>query len=366
MTISALADRAARRRTVRTALPVVALILVGLVLSGAPALAADRGYLHTLGRMNPLPAIKNAGRTVAGWPKTVRTNWKEGRFYATDLTEHPTWQAALKRSMMPVDMSANVKAAFLGKVHPVKLVGNLADPLGIELGRQIASGEGLDFGRLVKSLHPAVVAGTFAGGLAGDVAGAALQSLLAKAGPVGAAAGFFLRPTVAFGAQVFGFNVGQGVAKGMTFRSSLAQGLRDIRPGRDFGQLMGGTLGSLFGQVLIPIPVVGGIIGGMIGGTLGALIGSKLGQVGLTGTLERSVMGLLGRWADAIEGKSRPDPAARVPPERSVEPGGGRDPPSPSASLTPGPGAPPRPRPAGPPASPDSGPGMDDLPIATP
>jgi hypothetical protein len=212
-------------------------------------------------------------------------------------------------------MSANVKAAFLTKFQPIRLLGGVIDPLQIELMRQIVSGNGIDLGGLARAMHPVTIAATMAGGIAGDVAGAAVQSLLAKMGPAGAVAGFFARPVIGFSSQILGYNVGQSVASGRSFRSAMAQALRDIRPGRDAGQMIGGVLGSVFGQALIPVPMVGGILGGMVGSGLGTLIGAALGSHGPTGWLDRKLRKALNRWADAIEGKKSAAPlpgAARI------------------------------------------------------
>lgn len=290
----------------------------------------------------------------------ARTNYREGRFYATDLTEHATWQQALRRSVRPTDLSANVRSAFLKGVHPARIVGNLFDPLTIELQRQIVGGEGLSVSRLVRSLNPVVIGTTMAGSLAGDVAGAAVQSVFAGMGPIGAAAGFLARPLLGFSAQIFSYNVGKSVSEGKSFKQGVAQALRDIRPGRDFGQMIGGVLGGVAGQVLIPIPVVGGIIGGMVGGMVGMVVGNLLENHGPTSRLMSWIKGGLSRLADRIEGKKLappPAPPRAPPPIRVVTP-------APAATTTvtapPGPLAarPPTARPAV-----DSSPNMDDLPL---
>lgn len=245
--------------------------------------------------------------------RTARTNYREGRFYATDLSEHSSWRGALRQSFRPTDLRQNVRAAFLSKIHPARLAGNLLDPLGIELTRQLASGEGLNFGKLASSLHPVVIATTLVGGGIGDIGGAAVQSILARFGPVGATMGFVARPLMAFAGQLFSMNVGQGLVQGKSVRGAIADSLRTIKPERDFGQMLGGVIGGTLGQVFIPIPLVGGIIGGTVGGIVGGLLGNLLKDVPGFSHLFGGMTRLLNRWADSIEGKRR-EPAPPPPP----------------------------------------------------
>jgi hypothetical protein len=301
-------------------------VSVALAACG-PALADGGGAGRAaLSRINPAPlvqeAVQAAGQRLgqiktpaidlrevirqispAHLVRTARTNTRHGRFYATDLTVHPSRRAALLQSLAPVDLKGNVRAAFWTKVHPIRFLGNIFDPLTIELSRQIVSGRGLDPGRLIGALHPAVVGATMIGGGAGDIAGAIAQSALARLGPAGAAAGFFLRPAMAFGGQILGMGIGESLAGGDTFGEALAGSLRTIRPGRDGGQLLGGVVGGTLGQVLIPIPVVGGIIGGIVGATLGGLLGNAIARIPGVDRIERAVTGWLGRLADRLEGR---------------------------------------------------------------
>jgi len=252
----------------------------------------------------------NPGKMV----QTVRQNYREGRFYATDLTTHPTIKAALTRSMAPIDMGANVRATVWNHIHPLKIVASIADPIGLELVRQISSGEGLDFKKLLSALHPTIVGTTMVGAAAGDLAGAVIQSALAGLGPVGAGIGFFLKPALGFGGQVLGYNVGKGIVDGKGFKGAMASAIREIQPGRDVGQLLGGVIGMTLGQVLIPIPIVGGMIGGTLLGVLGAVVGSFLGKHGITASLNNVIRGWLGRLADRLDGGvSDPTPPAEAP-----------------------------------------------------
>ena len=272
---------------------------VGLWLA-RPAAAQSRRvqFIELLKQANPKYVFNEA-----------RTNWREGRFYSTDLKgpgpngTHPTWQAALKASLEPVDMHANVHAAVMNRIHPFKIFGNLIDPLGVEFQREIASGEGVSAAKLAQQLHPVMIASTMIAGSAGDIAGAVVQSTLARFGPLGAAAGFFARPMLGYAGTIFGMNVGDSMIHGGSFKQAVADSLRAIRPGRDGGQLVGGVIGGTLGQVLIPIPVVGGIVGGLIGGTVGAMVGNSLAGMWPFNKVERGITGFLGRLADRIEGK---------------------------------------------------------------
>lgn len=245
--------------------------------------------------------------------RTARTNYREGRFYATDLSEHATWREAMRQSFRPTDMRQNVKAAFLSKIHPARFVGNIFDPLGIELTRQLASGQGLDAWKLLTSMHPVVIATTMVGGGIGDVGGAAIQSVLARFGPVGATMGFIARPLLGFAGQLFSMNVGQGLVQGKSITAAMADSLRNIKPERDFGQLIGGVIGGTLGQVFIPIPLVGGIIGGTIGGIVGGLLGNLLAGVPGFSHLNRAITRALNRWADRLDPRTRNRPPATPP-----------------------------------------------------
>lgn len=282
-------------------------LLIALVLLPGTAWAQSR-------RVQFIEMLKQ------GSPKYLynqaRTNWREGRFYSTDLQgpgpggTHATWQAALKASLKPVDMRANVGAAVMGRIHPFRFAGNLIDPLGVELQRQISSGEGIKVGRLVAALNPVTIATTMVAGGVGDVAGAVVQSTLARFGPVGAGIGFFARPMIGFAGTIFGMNVGESMVNGKNFKEAIAGSLRAIKPGRDGGQLVGGVIGGTLGQVLIPIPIVGGIIGGMVGGTIGAIVGTNLAKWGPFKWVEDKITGWFGRMAARLEKKKEKKPEA--------------------------------------------------------
>jgi hypothetical protein len=291
--------------------------------------------------------------------RTARTNYRDGRFYAIDNSQHATWQGALRRSVAPVDMRANVHGAWLKNRNPYKLAGALIDPLQIEFTRQITSGQGLDWMKLARSMHPVTIGSTLVGGTAGDMAGAVVQSSLARLGPIGAAAGFFARPAMAFAGQIIGMNVGDSLWRGdKTFRGSFAQALRELKPGRDTGLLVGGVVGSTLGQALIPVPVIGGIIGGMVGSLVGGAIASGLTNVWPFSALDRLMRRGLGKLANWIDDSKKASPASPTSASSST-------PPAPAAADATAVSLP-RPLPERAFRVPlDDGPSMDDLPLAT-
>lgn len=260
--------------------------------------------------------------------RTARDNWRAGRFFATDLSEHGSVRSAVKRSIFPTDPAANMRAALKSRFHWTRLIGAVVAPVTIELQRQITSGEGFDPRRLVQAMDPIVVATTMAGGVAGEVGGAWVQSSLARLGPWGALAGFVARPLISFGASIMGYNIGRNVGAG-GFRGALAGALREIEPGRDLGQIAGYTVGAVLGQALIPIPVLGAIIGGSLMGLVGGSLGTWLTKSGPLAGASRAIKRGLGWLADLIEGKGKKAPAAQAPapaaPVAAAQPGPPRE-----------------------------------------
>lgn len=238
--------------------------------------------------------------------RTAAQNYRDGRFFATDNSVHPSPWEAIKRSVRPIDMKANVRAAMAQRFHWTRLIGAVVAPASIEIQRQITSGEGLSASRMLAAVDPKVMATTMAGGVIGEVGGAMVQSGLAKFGPIGAVAGFIARPLISFGASMTGYNVGKNLGKG-SLRKALADGVREIEPGRDLGQIAGYTVGAVLLQALIPIPVLSGIIGGTIGGLIGGTIGNMLAKGPLKGVSNWMKRGL-SRFADWIEGKKEDKP----------------------------------------------------------
>jgi hypothetical protein len=284
-----------------------ALLFCHLTALAQPALAARIKLGHLIQRANPANAVR-----------TARDNWKAGRFYATDLTEHSTVRGAVKRSIFPTDPKANIRAALKARFHWTRLIGAAVAPLTIEAQRQLTSGNGFNWQRIKEAVDLRVMATTFAGGVAGEAGGAWVQSSLARLGPWGAIGGFVARPLISFGASIMGYNIGRNLDGG-GLRGAFAGALREIDPGRDFGQIAGYTVGAVLGQALIPIPVLGAIIGGSLMGLIGGSIGSWLTKSGPLARISGAIKRGLGWLADKIQGKREPvaqavEPAAPAAP----------------------------------------------------
>ena len=288
------------------------LAVLGLALGCAPTARAE-GVIPAVHSGNPL-----------AWIGEVRANYRNNNFYATDLTTHPTLEGALRRSMAPVDMAANVHSAIAQQFQPLNLAANVLFPIVSQIQRQVAATGSLDLAAIAKTLDPKVLAGSIggslAGGFLGGVAGASLQSALCGLGPVGAAAGFVLNPLINFFMTSIGTQVGQHIGEGQTLRNSFGEAFREIQPIRDTGQALGTGLGYVIGQVLIPIPLVGGIVGSMIGGLVGATASEWLLKIPAVANLESAMRRGLGHFADWIEGKSKPATASATTPFATAPP----------------------------------------------
>lgn len=279
------------------------------VKSGTKIVAAHNAAVEAVaeGTVTPPPSgfarVTNA-LNPARMVRQVRTNYAEGRFYATNFTQHSTIRQAVATSLRPTDVKTNVKASMRGNMHPLQIVGNIAAPIGMEVQRQICTTGKLDFGKLGRALDPGAIIGGAVGSFAADAAGAAVQSGLASLGPWGAVAGFVARPLISYTGYLVGSNFGRSVAGGKpSFRGALAESMRQVNPMRDAGSLLGGSIGGVVGQAIIPIPVVGYIVGTVVGGVVGTVVGDFLGKHGPTGALNNALMSWLGRKADDIEGK---------------------------------------------------------------
>jgi hypothetical protein len=326
--------RAARRRPGcgRAATAVAALLALVAVVAPRPAFSESGAPGGWLGRMPP-----------GSWVREARANAAAGRFFASDLTVHPTRADALHRSFVPVDAHANVAAALRGHVHPLALVGAVTFPIAVEVQRQIAAGEPLNFRRILSNLDARAIAGaalgSFGGGLVGAAGGAALQSALAGFGPAGAAVGLFARPVFDFMAATMGMEVGRELATTGSIRVAVAHSLTSIRPLRDVGQAVGGSIGAIVGQVLIPVPIVGGILGGMVGGIVGAAIGNALARAPVFADIDAAIRDRLTAAADWIlggrRGRARPEPGR---PEARIASAEGR--PAETAAAPPAPDPP--------------------------
>ncbi|MBI4863826.1 MAG: hypothetical protein HY815_26750 [Candidatus Riflebacteria bacterium] len=301
---SALAESAQPRRAAQ--------LLRGLEFVGSRASSVLRPggpVAQAVSRVSPAALARQAA-----------ANYRDHRFYGTDLKEYSTIREALLRgSLVPTDLKSNVRGAFVRNLHPASLAGAALTPLAIEAQRQLASGHGLDPARLATALDPAVIGTSVVSNAAGDVVGAAVQSGLASLGPAGAAAGFLLRPAFGYLGAIMGMAAGENLSRGRGLRSSVASALRSLDPGRDIGQMLGASIGSTLGQVLLPIPVVGGIVGGLIGSTIGMLVGVGLSRVSPFEEISAGMVRGMGALADWIEGKKRPAPSG--PPGAPGAPG---------------------------------------------
>lgn len=241
--------------------PLAALGLLVLTLLVTPAGVSAR----TLARLPPVEWLREGKATLAA-----------GRHYATDRSTHVTRTAAIARSVRAPALSANLNGSARGFLQPFNLINVVAGPVLGELGRQRVSGGKLRLDALDGRGIAGGIAGGFLGGLAGSVGGAAIQSTLARLGPIGVAAGFLARPVWAMVASTLGVRVGRAAARGGSWRDAVAETLLNIRPMRDFGGAIGASLGAVVGQALIPIPFVGALVGGMVGGAIGSHVGSVL------------------------------------------------------------------------------------------
>jgi len=74
-------------------------------------------------------------------------------------------------------------------------------------------------------------------------------------------AGIFMRPVGGCLGSIIGYNFGKSILNGEKPAPSIGKAFAELDLGRDGAQLVGSTLGGIFGQALIPVPVVGGFIG---------------------------------------------------------------------------------------------------------
>ncbi|MBI2943862.1 MAG: hypothetical protein HYY25_06650 [Candidatus Wallbacteria bacterium] len=289
-------------------------------LDGAPAAASSR--------RRSLPPVSTALRqgvqraAAAANPRQlatqVRTNYREGRFYATDYSVHSTPRSAVAASIRPLDVRANVRASVRNNMSPLSMVGSLIAPVSIELNRQIAVDGRVSPAKLARAFEPGAIAGGLAAGFAGDALGAAAQSALAGTlGPIGPVAGFVARPLISYSMFLIGSNFGSSVAHGKpSLEGALAQSMRQVDPVRDAGALVGGSVGAVIGQAIIPIPVVGSVVGGVVGGLVGTQIGNWIGTHGITGRADKGAVAWLRRQADRLDGGEVRDDGGRKTPER--------------------------------------------------
>lgn len=134
---------------------------------------------------------------------------------------------------------------------------------GPELGAQLQARGGSDFGGGAPSIAPRSFPDEIPLGSQLDI-----QDPLGALGGAGAGAGGgFLSKLKGSATSPL------GVA---TIVGNLAS--TDFEDPSSIGQGVGGTIGSLAGQALIPIPIVGGLIGGTAGQFIGAELGGLFGE----------------------------------------------------------------------------------------
>lgn len=234
--------------------------------------------------------------------RTAARNYREKRFFAVDLTEHPTVRGALRRSLQPIDLRANLRGALATRLHPLKLFNGWWAPMSLLAQRRLADGQLPSVHELGKALDPWVFGSSLVGGLVGDVAGASVQSMFARGGRVLSIVGLVARPLIGQAFYLLGLEAGLGLREDPSPRRALSRALSALRPLRDLGNLAGYTAGMILGQALIPIPVIGGLIGGSVMGTLGMFLGNLLARSGPGESLDGRLRSALGSAAAGVRG----------------------------------------------------------------
>lgn len=256
-----------------------------LRLASLPETAGD-GVLPDYG--NGLFDSATAGRLASRPPRRTAAAAPAGRVYlSTNLRPHRHLRTAIGDSLTPGRTGKNVRGAVSGSLHPAGLAVDIAFPIAYEATREIVQEGRISPSKLSKSFNPTGYAGALLGGITGDVAGAAVQSVLASSlGPAGVVAGFVARPVMEWAGASVGSTYARRAQKGQySFRDAALETARSIEPGRDLGAVVGGSVGTVVGQALIPIPVVGGMIGNVGGTMVGAWLGS-----GLTANRDRAAV----------------------------------------------------------------------------
>lgn len=233
------------------------------------------------------------------------------KFLSIDYKEFPTFGAAVRNSAAPTDLHANVGAAVKNTLDPLNPGRYVASVLIFEAQKQLASGEGLDLGKLVRNISVPSMALGYVGAQTGDIAGAALQTIMSNtlglAG--GLVGGLAVRPILWFVGNQMGQSLGRGLQSGDASPSKAFAGtLTAFNPVEDASQMIGDAVFSVIGQALIPIPLVGAMVGGAVGGTLGLLLGkafvaSKAGQ-----SFDQALRNKLGNLANSISPGSAGQP----------------------------------------------------------
>lgn len=247
------------------------------------------------------------------------------KYLSIDYTTHSSFKGAVVNSFAPTDYRANVGAVLKNTIeplNPIRYVGAIAI---VELQKQIASGEGIDPGKILKKMDPAGLAGGYFGAQIGETLGAVAQTALARSfGPVGGTIGFALRPLLWLAGSNVGAEAARSVVRGDEgdpIKAGMAKGLREYNPIVDSVQMIGDNVGGVIGQALIPIPFVGLMVGAAVGGVGGLLLGKAITQTGPGKALDEHLRKGMKSKADqlapeqqrALEDGAAPKSQASVP-----------------------------------------------------
>ena len=248
---------------------------------------------------------------------------RNGQHYATDFSKHNTVRGALKVPFEHTAASSAVKGSLKSTCHPLALAGQVAAPVALEGYRQIKEDKSLNVKKMGQAIKPHEIAGSTLGVIGGDALGATVQSVMsAYGGPVGKTAGLFVRPLMTWSGYYLGRNAGKSVKEGKpSLKGAVADTMREINPAQFVSSVVCATAGGMIGQALIPIPVVGYIAGYAVGGVIGTMVGNVIGKHGLTGILNKKLIGWLHRKADDIDDKKKHQrrEAVDVKPDGTIE-----------------------------------------------
>lgn len=232
-----------------------------------------------------------------------------GRVYLSlDYLQHPTFGQAVKGSIAPTNLRANVRAVARNTLDPLNPARYIGAVFIIEAQRQIANGQPLDVGAIIGEMSPGGLAMGYMGAQGGDMLGATIQSMAARgAGPIGGLFGFALRPVLWYLGSTMGQSLGKGAEEGEISPSkAMASALREFNPTRDTFQMVGDAVFSVIGQALIPIPLVGAMVGGAVGGVIGLGVGKAVLQTESGRIAHEKLKEGLARLANVFEPRAGP------------------------------------------------------------
>lgn len=231
------------------------------------------------------------------------------RTYLTiDYQAHDTFVGAIRGSIAPTSVKSNVGAVLRNTRDPLNPLRYLTSVLGLEVQKQIASGEGIDVKKLMDKLDAKGIALGYLGAQGGEMMGAAAQSVLAKAfGPIGGFAGFTLRPMLWLIGSNVGMEAGKNLGKGGNpLKGGVSVALTEYNPMQDTLQMVGDNVGGVIGQALIPIPLVGNMVGGAVGGVAGLLISRAITSTSAGRGLDETIRAKFRGLASTITGETQP------------------------------------------------------------